>query len=44
MYLWLKSRCRAGMFVYGLCNLGCGSIIVAFHNVWTGTAAVVIFP
>ena len=32
MFLWLKSRGRAGMFVYGLFNLGCGSIIVAFHN------------
>ncbi len=29
------------MFVYGLFNLGCGSIIVAFHNVWSGPAAVV---
>ena len=44
MFLWLKSRGRAGMFVYGLFNLGCGSIIVAFHNLWTGTATVVTLP
>jgi hypothetical protein len=41
MFLWLQSRGRAGMFVYGLFNLGCGSIIVGFHYVWTGPAAVV---
>jgi hypothetical protein len=41
LFLWLQSRGRVGMFVYGLFNLGVGSIIVAFHNVWTGPATVV---
>lgn len=40
-FLWLRSRGRPGVFVYGLFNLGFGSLIVAFHNVWTGPAAVV---
>jgi hypothetical protein len=29
------------LFVYGPFKLGCGLIMVAFHNVWTRTAAVV---
>jgi hypothetical protein len=35
-FVWLRSKGHAGVFVNGLLSLGFGSIIVAFHNVWTG--------
>jgi hypothetical protein len=38
----VASESRPGaLFVYGPFKLGCGLIMVAFHNVWTRTAAVV---
>ncbi len=33
----LRQRGEAGVFAVGLLNLVFGSIIVAFHNVWSGT-------
>ncbi len=35
-FAWLRGRGHAGVFVNGLLSLGFGSIVVAFHNVWTG--------
>jgi hypothetical protein len=39
-FIWLRSRGRAGVLVNGFLSLGFGSIIVAFHNVWTGLPVV----
>ena len=35
-FVWLRSKGDAGVFVNGLMSLGFGSIVVAFHNVWSG--------
>jgi hypothetical protein len=35
-FMWLHERGRAGVFVHGFISLGFGSVIVAFHNVWSG--------
>lgn len=35
-FVWLRERGRAGVFVHGFLSLGFGSMIVAFHNVWSG--------
>jgi hypothetical protein len=35
-FVWLRSKGHAGVFVNGLLSLGFGSIVVAFHNVWSG--------
>ena len=35
-FVWLRSRGHAGVFVNGFLSLGFGSVIVAFHNVWSG--------
>jgi len=35
-FLWLRSREHAGVFVVGFMSLGFGSIIAAFHPVWSG--------
>jgi hypothetical protein len=35
-FVWLRTKGRAGVFVNGLLSLGFGSIVVAFHNIWTG--------
>jgi hypothetical protein len=34
--VWLRSKGHTGVFVNGFLSLGFGSIIVAFHNVWSG--------
>lgn len=39
-FIWLHSRGHAGVFVHGFLSLGFGSVVVAFHNVWTGLSAV----
>ena len=39
-FVWLRSKGHAGVFVNGFLALGFGSIIVAFHNVWTGLPVV----
>ncbi len=39
-FIWLRGRGHAGVFVHGFLSLGFGSLIVAFHNVWTGLPAV----
>ncbi|MEM9353991.1 MAG: hypothetical protein AAGA92_13335 [Planctomycetota bacterium] len=33
---WLKDKGEAGVYVAAFISLGFGSIIVAFHNVWSG--------
>jgi hypothetical protein len=35
-FTWLRGKGHAGVFVNGFLSLGFGSIIIAFHNVWTG--------
>src|SRR5262245_56706086 len=40
-FTWLRAKGTAGMFVEGLLSLGFGSLIVAFHNVWSGLPVVV---
>jgi hypothetical protein len=35
-FVWLRSKGHAGVFVNGLLSLGFGSVVVGFHNVWTG--------
>ncbi len=37
---WLKSKGEAGVIVAAFISLGFGSIIVAFHNVWSGIPVV----
>jgi hypothetical protein len=39
-FIWLRTRGHAGVFVHGFLSLGFGSIIVAFHPVWTGMPTV----
>lgn len=39
-FLLLRGKGRAGAFLNGFLSLGMGSFIVAFHNVWSGPAAV----
>jgi hypothetical protein len=39
-FVFLRERGEAGVFVVALLNLIFGSIIVAFHNVWSGTPLV----
>jgi len=40
-FVWLRSKGHAGVFANGFLSLWFGSIIVAFHQVWTGPAVVV---
>ncbi len=40
-FLWLRSKGHAGVFANGFLTLWFGSIIVAFHPVWSGLAIVV---
>lgn len=42
-FIRLRERGEAGVFVVGFMSLGFGSIIVAFHNVWSGIPAVLTF-
>ena len=35
-FMLLGSKGQAGAFINGFLTLGMGSLIVAFHNVWTG--------
>jgi hypothetical protein len=35
-FIWLRSKGHAGVFVNGLLSLSFGSVVVAFHNVWSG--------
>jgi hypothetical protein len=35
-FIWLRSKGHAGVFVNGLLSLTFGSLVVAFHNVWSG--------
>lgn len=39
-FIWLRGRGHAGVFVHGFLSLGFGSLVVAFHNVWTGIPTV----
>ncbi|MGL4514313.1 MAG: hypothetical protein ACRCT8_14590 [Lacipirellulaceae bacterium] len=39
-FVWLRGRGHAGAFVHGLMTLGFASLVVAFHNVWSGIPAV----
>ncbi len=35
-FLWLASKEEAGVFVVAFMSLGFGSIVAAFHQVWSG--------
>lgn len=35
-FIRLSEHGRVGVFVHGFISLGFGSVIVAFHNVWSG--------
>jgi len=35
-FTWLRGKGHAGVFVNGFLSLLFGSVIVGFHNVWTG--------
>jgi hypothetical protein len=39
-FVWLRGKGHAGVFVNGMLSLTFGSIVVAFHNVWTGLPVV----
>ena len=38
-FIRLRARGESGVFVVGFMSLGFGSIIAAFHNVWSGIPA-----
>jgi hypothetical protein len=40
LFVLLRSKGRAGAFLNGFLSLAMGSLIVAFHNVWSGPATV----
>jgi hypothetical protein len=40
-FIWLRGKGHAGVFANGFLSLWFGSIIVAFHNVWSGLEIVV---
>ena len=35
-FLWMRAKGEAGVFVVAFLSLGFGSIIAAFHQVWSG--------
>jgi hypothetical protein len=35
-FIWLRSKGQAGVFVNGFISLTFGSLVVAFHHVWSG--------
>ena len=35
-FVWLRDKGHPGVFVVGFMSLGFGSIVAAFHNVWSG--------
>ena len=39
-FAWLRTKGHTGVFVNGMLSLSFGSIIVSFHNVWTGLPTV----
>lgn len=39
-FFLLRDKGRAGAFLNGFLSLGTGSLIVGFHNVWSGPATV----
>jgi hypothetical protein len=39
-FIMLRDRGRSGAMVHGFLSLGFGSIVAAFHPVWSGRAAV----
>ena len=39
-FVWLTSRGRAGAFANGFMSLAFGSMVVGFHQVWSGLAMV----
>lgn len=39
-FIWLRGSGHAGVFVHGFLSLSFGSLVVAFHNVWTGLPVV----
>lgn len=42
-FCWLRERGYPGVFVHGFLSLGIGSMILAFHAVWSGLASVLTY-
>ena len=42
-FVWLRDKGEPGVFVFAFLTLWFGSIIAAFHNVWSGWPAVLTF-
>lgn len=40
LFILLRGKGHAGVFVVGFMSLGFGSIVAAFHNVWSGIPVV----
>jgi hypothetical protein len=40
-FVWLRSKGDAGVFANGMLNLMLGSMIVAFHRVWSGIPLII---
>lgn len=40
LFIWLRGKGHAGVFANGFLSLIFGSVIVGFHNVWTGLPTV----
>lgn len=39
-FIWLRSKGDTGVFINGFLSLGFGSLVVSFHNVWSGLPVV----
>lgn len=39
-FVWLRERGTTGIFLHGFLSLWFGSLIVGFHNTWTGMASI----
>src|SRR5262245_34384601 len=38
-FIWLRTKGYPGVFVNGMLTLALGSLVVSFHNIWTGIPA-----
>lgn len=39
-FVWLRERGNTGIFLHGILSLWFGSLVVGFHNIWTGPASI----
>jgi hypothetical protein len=40
LFVWLREKGRAGVLAHGIMSLWFGSMVLAFHNVWSGLPAI----